>query len=136
MNTIPTVIKSVALCLRGFELTPKQVESIIGTTASEAGTCGEPVKPGVRTLLKRSFVRFSVEFPDGCRIDEMIPALWAHLGGVESIREARDKVNPEFLEIDVVLPIKSSDEQEGGFIPPSTLAELSLLGASLSFQFL
>jgi hypothetical protein len=135
MNSIP-VIKSVALCLRGFELTPKQVESIIGVTASESGTRGEPVRPGMKSLLKRSFVRFSVEFPDGCRLDEMIPTLLIHLGGVNHIREVRDQIKPEFLEIDMVLPVKSSDEQEGGFLSAPTLVELSLLGASLSFQFL
>lgn len=135
MSSVP-VIKSVALCLRGFELTPKQVESIIGVTASESGTRGEPVRSGVKSLLKRSFVRFSVEFPDGCRLDEMIPTLLTHLGGVNHIREVRDQIKPEFLEIDMVLPIKNSDEQEGGFLPPPTLVELSLLGASLSFQFL
>ncbi|WP_213629371.1 MULTISPECIES: hypothetical protein [Pseudomonas] len=136
MSATPNKVKTVALCLRGFELTPEQVESAIGRKASETGTRGEPVKPGVKSLLKRSFVRFSVQFPDGCRIDELIPALWTHLGGIERIREARDTIKPEFLEIDLVLPVKSSDEQEGGFIPPSTIAELSLLGASLSFQFL
>ncbi len=135
MNSV-LVIKSVTLCLRGFELTPKQVESIIGVTTSESGTRGEPVRSGVKSLLKRSFVRFSVEFPDGCRLDEMIPTLLTHLGGVNHIREVRDQIKPEFLEVDMVLPVKSSDEQEGGFLPPPTLVELSLLGASLSFQFL
>lgn len=135
MSSIPEV-RSVALCLRGFELTPKQVESIIGVSASESGTRGEPVRSGVKSLLKRSFVRFSVEFPDGCRLDEMIPTLLTHLGGVNHLCEVRDQIKPEFLEIDMVLPVKSSDEQEGGFLPPPTLVELSLLGASLSFQFL
>lgn len=135
MSSIP-VIKSVALCLRGFELAPNQVESMIGVSATESGVRGEPVRPGVKSLLKRSFIRFSVEFPDGCRLDEMIPTLLNHLGGVNHIREVRDQIKPEFLEIDMVLPVKSSDEQEGGFLPPKTLFELSLLGASVSFQFL
>ncbi|MBS7662410.1 hypothetical protein I0D00_10735 [Pseudomonas lalucatii] len=136
MSTTPNKVKTVALCLRGFELTPEQVESATGRKASETGTRGEPVKPGVKSLLKRSFVRFSVQIPNGCRIDELIPALWTHLGGIERIREARDIIKPEYLEVDLVLPVKNSDEQEGGFIPPSTITELSLLGASLSFQFL
>ncbi|CZT25942.1 hypothetical protein [Pseudomonas cerasi] len=131
-----TAIKSVALSIRGFDLAPKKVESIIGVAASELGMRGEPVRPGVKALLKRSFVRFSVSFPDGCRLDEMIPALLIYLGGINHIRECRDKIKPEFLEIDMILPVKNSNEQEGGFIAPSTLAELSQLGASLSFQFL
>lgn len=128
--------KSVALCLRGFELNPAQAEAIIGVSASELGARGEPVKPGVKSLLRRSFVRYSVEFSQDCRIDEMIPALWAYVGGFDKIKNATGKVKPEFLEIDLVLAVKNSDEQEGGFLPPETLAELSLLGASLTFQFL
>jgi hypothetical protein len=69
-------------------------------------------------------------------MDEMIPALWIHLGGMDRIREIKEKIKPEYLEVDLVLPVKGSEEQEGGFLSPSTLAELSLLGGTLSFQFL
>jgi len=136
MNSKRVRPKSVALSLRGFELAPEQVESIVGLPVSEAGTKGERAKPGVKTLLKRSFVRFAIEFPDTCRIDEMIPALLAKLGGVSHLCEVRDRVLPEFFEIDLTLPVKNSEDQEGGFLPPSTLADLSRLRASLSFQFI
>ena len=42
---------------------------------------------------------------------------------------------PEFFEIDLSLWIKDSDEQEGGFIDPKTIAMLSRLGVTLSFGF-
>lgn len=86
--------------------------------------------------MKRSFVRFSLGFPDGCRLDEMIPAILAHLGGTNHLREFIDQIKPELIEVDIRLPVRSSDEQEGGFLTPSTLTKLSPLGASLSFQFL
>jgi hypothetical protein len=108
---------------------------MIGVAASETGSQGEPVRPGVKTLLKRSFVRVSVEFPDGCRLDEMIPTLFARVGGVNHLCEIRERVSPEFLEIDLLLPVKDSDEQEGGFLPATTLADLNRLRATLSFQF-
>ncbi|MGY2224926.1 hypothetical protein ACW9IK_19755 [Pseudomonas gingeri] len=136
MSGRPKPVKSVALSLRGFELSTAQVESIMGRAPSESGSRGEAPKPGVKSLLKRSFVRYSVECAHDCRIDEMIPALWSHLGGFDKIRDACGKVKPEFLEVDLVLPVKHSDEQEGGFLPCAILAELSLLGATLSFQFL
>ena len=136
MNSKPARFKSISLTFRGFELPPQEVESIVGFPASTLGTRGKPVKPGVRTLLTRSFAYYSIEFPNGCRLDEMIPALLTHLGGVKHLCEVRDKVLPEFFEIDFVLPIKRSEEQEGGFLPPATIADVNLLKASLSFQFL
>lgn len=48
-------------------------------------------------------------------MDEMIPALWIHLGGMDRIREIKEKIKPEYLEVDLVLPVKGSEEQEGGF---------------------
>lgn len=130
------VVKSISLCLRGFDLTPQEVESLVGVAASRSGSRGEPVKRGVKTLLTHSFAKFSVEFPEGCRLDEMIPALLKHLGGTRHLCEVRDQVIPEFFEIDIVLPIKGSEEQEGGFLPPTSLSDLCLLRATLSFQFI
>jgi len=135
LSLSPLIFKSAALCLRGFASTPQQVESMIGVTASETGSQGQPVRPGVKTLLKRSFVRVSIQFPDGCRLDEMIPALLARVGGVDHLIETIERVAPEYVEIDLVLPVKGSDEQEGGFLPATTLADLGRLRASLSFQF-
>ncbi|WP_139210279.1 hypothetical protein [Pseudomonas delhiensis] len=121
--------------MRGIELNPKQVELMFGVAASELGIRGELARPTVKTRLKRSFVRFSLMFPNSCRMDEMIPALWIHLGGMDRICEIKEKIKPECLEVDLVLPIKGSEEQEGGFLSTSTLAELCLLGVTLSFQF-
>lgn len=45
----------------------------------------------------------------------MIPALWIHLGGMDSIREIKEKIKPEYLEVNLVLPVNDSEEQEGGF---------------------
>jgi len=54
----------------------------------------------------------------------------------DRIREIKEKIKPEYLEVDLVLPVNDSEEQEGGFLSPSTLAELSLLGGTLSLQFI
>ena len=86
--------------------------------------------------MKRSFVRFVVEFPNGCRLDGMVPTLLHQLGGTAHLCKVRSQVAPEFFEIDIVLPIKGSEEKEGGFIPPAVLEDLSNMRATLSFQFL
>ena len=40
--------KTVAVTLRGFELSPEQVELIVGVKASELGIRGQPVRPEVK----------------------------------------------------------------------------------------
>lgn len=41
-----SAIRSVALCLRGFELDPKKIKAMVGVAASESGISGEPIRPG------------------------------------------------------------------------------------------
>jgi len=108
---------------------------MLGLPATLAGTKGDPVRPGVNTLLKRSFVHYSVDFPGDHRLDEMIQTALARLGGAQHLCEVRDQVGPEFVEIDITLPVKLSEEQEGGFISPAVLAQIVSLRASLSFGF-
>lgn len=81
----------------GFDLPSEQVESLVGVPASEAGSKGEPVKSGVKTLLNRSFVRFSMEYKNEIRLDEMIPVFFDSLGGVRHLSADRDRVLPEFF---------------------------------------
>lgn len=135
MSPKSSAFRSIALCLRGFEMSPEQVELLIGVPASELGSKGEPVKSGVKTLLSRSFVRFSMEFKNEIRLDEMVPVFFDSLGGVRHLSEVRDRVLPEFFDVGIALPVKSSGEQDGGFLPPGFWADLCLLRTTLSFQF-
>jgi len=45
MSRIP---KSVVLCIRGLELSPKQVALIFGAAVSESGVRGEFARPAVK----------------------------------------------------------------------------------------
>lgn len=129
--------KSASLTFRGVDLPPpEEVERMVGVAAESWGVRGTAVKQGVATLLKRSFVRYEVSFSESCRLDEMIPKLLEYLGGANHLSEAKEKIEPEFFEINLVLPVKYSEEQEGGFLSPSTLAEIAQLGVTLSFEFL
>lgn len=132
MNTT----KSVAVCFRGFEVPPSHIESIIGVAASESGIKGEPVKPGVETLLRRSYFRFSVNLPEEMRLDEAIPFLFHKIGGFDKAVLVREKVSPEFIEVGLTLPVKGSESQEGGFISPESIFQMNRLGATLTFQFM
>lgn len=132
-----TVIKCkvVALTFRGFEVDPCQIEELLGVKASETGLRGAQVKPGVKAVLRRSFARFAVTIDPHSRLDQVVPTLLQHVGGVERVKEARDAVAPEFFELDITWPVKSSDEQEGGFLPASVISDLSHLQCALTFGF-
>jgi hypothetical protein len=131
-----SMLKSISLTFRGFESSPQEVESMIGISAFSSGMKGQVIKPGFGGTFKRSAVKFSIDFPNGCRLDEMFPALMLHIGGITHVCAVRNKVSPEFLEVDIVLPIKKSKEQEGGFLSNESITAISELGATLSFQFL
>jgi hypothetical protein len=87
-------------------------------------------------VWQRSAVKFEVEFTDQILIVDMIPALLAHTGGIEHLRLVRDQVLPEFLEINLVLPIKSSVSQDDGYVESETVRDLCHLGATLGLSFL
>jgi hypothetical protein len=128
--------REASLTFRGFEKCPSEVVNLIGVEPSYAGTKGAPVKPGVKTLLRRSAVQFTISFNNEVRLAEMIPAILEYVGGIDHLRKVSDVINPEFIEVNLVLPVKYSEEQEGGAIESKHLGELYALGASLSFEFL
>ena len=112
-------------------MTPQEVETIVGRPASLPVARGESRKAGNRPFQK-SAVGWELPFPDSARLYEMIPTLIASLGGVENLATTKAVINPELVEVDVSMWVKDSDEQEGGFFDPETIAALSRLGASLS----
>ena len=120
-----------SLTFRAFEMPPTQVESLVGTPATELGLVGTSRKLGTRPL-QRSFASWKVIFPDNTSLDEMIPTLLASVGGADRVQAVQEKVKAEFLEVDLAMWVKDSDEQEGGFIDPKTIAMLARLGATLS----
>lgn len=128
--------KNVTLCFRGFDLDPQVVEVFIGHKASDFGTKGRPVKPGVKTLLKRSFVRYSRDFDGKENLDDIVEVFFSDLGGLNNLVKVRDRISAEFVDLSFVLQIKSSDEQESAFLTTKTLESLVRLRAILSFQFI
>ncbi len=125
---------TASLALRGFEMTPQEVESIVGRPASLSVARGESRKVGTKPFHK-SAVSWKLDFPDSARLDEMIPTLIESLGGLENLMNARAVIQPELVEVDVTMWIIDSTEQEGGFFDPETIAVLGRLGASLSLGF-
>lgn len=128
--------RMAALTFRGFDILPEQIEEMLGVKASEVGRRGDHVKPGVKAVLKRSFARFSVELDSTSRLDQAIPALLQHAGGLEAVEKVRDAVEPEFFEIGITWQVKLSEEQEGGFLPATVISDLAKLRCDLTFGFI
>jgi hypothetical protein len=128
--------KSISLCLRGFDIHPDEVESLVGVIAASKGIKGQPTRPNSKNLLRRSYVDFEILMLPDTLLVTMLPALFEYLGGVAHLEKVREQVNPEFFEIDFVLPVKNSEEQEGGFLELQSIADVHKLQATLSFGFL
>lgn len=127
---------AVSLTFRCFKHSKEMIKKILGEGSYEIGMRGFPVKEKVQTLLKKSYVRSSIEFQTPPNIFEVIPAIIVHVGGVERIQSLKEQLLPEFFEVNIVMPIKSSLEQEGGFISIESIKDLYSMDALLSFEFL
>ena len=121
--------------MRGFASNPEEVIELIGVPAESWGEAGARRTP-TSAPLKRSYVRHQLSFPPGAPIFQMVPMLLERLGGTTQLTRIVARVKPEFVELDLVLPVKDSPEQESGFISTESIADLHQLGASLSFNFL
>jgi len=130
-----TKTKIIKLTFRGFDISPAELESLVKITASRKATKGELRKPYLLTTWPRSFVSFKLEFDPHKRIAEMVPALLLSLGGIDHLCKVRDLVNPEFLEIDMFLPVRHSEEQEDGYFPLEVIRDICILRATLGLSF-
>jgi hypothetical protein len=128
--------RSASITFRGFLLSPEGVERLVGVKAVLLAQSGQPMRSNRANVWLRSAAKFQVEFTDETRIADMIPAILAHAGGVEHLCAVRDQVLPEFLEINLALPIKHSEAQEDGYVEAETLKEMGRLGATLGLSFL
>lgn len=127
--------KSVSLTFRGFDWTAQDVAILINATSSRLGNRGEPVRPGVKTLLTRSYVQYSMHFLDDHELCDMLPKFLTCLGGVEHLCQVQRKVQPEFSEFHVDLPVKESSESQDGYFSAADIVDISKLKASISLGF-
>lgn len=128
--------RHIALTFRGIDCLPAKVEEIVGVPATSSGIVGERVKPNVQSRLTRSYVRYVLQLEEGVALDEVFGLLMRQLGGVDNLVRARERVKPEFFEVDIAWPIKFSQEQENGYFPESVIEDLAKLRCTLGFSFL
>ncbi|MDQ1925167.1 hypothetical protein [Massilia pseudoviolaceinigra] len=127
--------KSVSLTFRGFDCTAQEVAILIDSPPSRLGNRGEPVRSGVKTLLTRSYVLYSMNFLDDYELCDMLLKFLGDLGGVEHLCQVQRKVQPEFSEFHFDLPVKESDESQEGYFSTKDIADIFQLRASISLGF-
>jgi hypothetical protein len=86
-----------SLTFRGFIMSPQEVATLVGTEAVLLAQAGSPIKIGRATVWPRSAAKFQMVFEDDVLVVDMIPAILAHLGGVQHLCRVRDRVSPEFF---------------------------------------
>jgi len=123
-----------SMTLRGFDMEPGAVETLMEIPAALLVQRGEARVPG-GVPFARSAASWSMEFNESNRIEDLIPALLTHLGGVAHLSSVKSQVSPEFFEFDIAMWILDSTEQEGGSVGAPAIAALAELGASLSLGF-
>jgi hypothetical protein len=127
--------KSVSLTFRGFDRTAQEAASLVGVIASRLGNRGETVRPSVKTLLTKSYVQYSMRFPNEYSLCNMLPNFLAYLGGVDHLCQVQSQVQPEFSEFHFDLPVKESDESQEGYFSEKDIADIFQLKASISLGF-
>ena len=127
---------SASLTLRGFDMDPQEVQSQFQLTAKATGKRGQLVRPGVTTRLVRSYVQFAVDADPSKNVVDMIPMLLLALGGIDHVSEIRKRVRAEFVDVNLALPFKRSDEQSSGWIDQDSISALHRLGATLAIEVL
>lgn len=130
----PKRTKEISLTFRGFGVSPEDIESIIGRKCARAGVKGLPVKPGVRTVLKKSFVKFSTGMTDADGINGAIVRLFDYVGGFSNVAKVCDVIKPEHVELNLYLPVRDSVEQEGGVITAQVLKSLADLACDITIE--
>lgn len=127
--------RSASLTFRGFNMSPQEVASLVGTEAVLLAQAGLPIKLGRATVWPRSAAKFQMAFEDDVLVADMIPAILAHLGGVQHLCRVRDRVSPEFFEIDLKLTCDNSEAHKNGYLDLESLRNLAHLEATLGLSF-
>jgi len=114
---------------------PEEVLRLVGLKATLLAQSGNAMTPNRPNVWLRSAAKFTVEFTDETRIVDMIPAILRRAGGVDHLCWVRDQISPEFVEIDLLMPIKYSPSQDDGYVASETSHDLCRLGATLGLSF-
>jgi len=126
--------RAVAFSLRGFEVLPAEIAAAIGEAPSVIGCKGQPLSHGQQPLAK-NVISFEHRMSHEIRWSDAVDALLNSLGGAEKLKAIVETFRPEFVHVDLTLPVKESEEQEDNFITPETMARLVSLGASFGCTF-
>jgi len=128
--------RKVSLTIRGFTAPVAKLSSAIAAKAVLAGTKGKPAREGVKTILKKSFLLYEEKISASMLWDDAIELIINKVGGVELLSDVKLFFSIEIMHIDISVPARTSDEQEGGYISEGSIAKLKVLGSSFGVSIL
>ncbi len=86
------------------------------------------MRPGSSNVWKRSFAIYEIADVDDW--NSALMSLVEGLGGVDHLSAAILQIRPEFVEVDVSVPARESDEQEDRYLDADAVRLVARLGAS------
>jgi hypothetical protein len=111
---------------------PKEVAALVGMPfPAFQGKKGDLRVPGRGLTFSESFITYQVSMDVDSPMQGRIPALLSALGGVERIRTIINQVQPDYVGVELYLPVKNSPRQDTGFVAAETIDDLAVLGAEL-----
>jgi len=129
------VRRLVSFSLRGFAELPDVLAQRFPVSPTFVGRVGERIKPDRHTVWRKNVLLYERKVGDNRAWDDAISSLLNELGGVEQITAAITSAKPEFVTVDMLVPARTSEEQEDGHLDRQTISLLSAIRASLSLSF-
>jgi hypothetical protein len=127
--------RTIDITIRGFDSPVEDILYCFHVSPTMVRRKGEPLRPKSRPLPK-SIITFSKTIPRNVLWDDIIDDILNHVGGISVIQEVVEKFNPELIHVDITLPVRSSVDQEDGYVSSETMIKLSKVGSSLGFSFI
>ena len=129
-----TYERSIKLSFRGFEH-PDDLIAAVGVVPTMIARKGEPTRPGRDVVYAKNSVGYAHPFSHEMRWDDAIDLIIQHLGGLEKLETIVRRFRPQHVQIDLILPVRNSEEQEDNYISAETMAKLVSLNASFGCSF-
>lgn len=126
--------RTITVSIRGFDQSPKALVAKIGVEPTLMIEKGESRRPGLPPL-KKSVISFKTVVSENVLWDKVIDEALDRLGGVPNLEKILEEFSPEFIHVDIALPIRTSEEQEDGYVSSYVMEKLCKIKASLGFSF-
>lgn len=125
--------RKISLTLRGFSIPSAQLSTLVGVKPTLLGDRGD-LRGSRGAKLRTSFVLYERGMQVGEHWDDAVEALIESLGGDAHIAAIMSANSVEMAHISVLVPARSSEEQESGYVSASSMQKILKIGASFGVE--